>query len=45
MTFFDIKLAIFVIKLASCKKCAKLTKVAHRALQLEFWKNLLWRAQ
>lgn len=41
MTFFDIKVAVFVIKFANCKKkCAKPKEVIHRMERVEFWKNL-----
>ena len=44
MTFFDIKVAEFVIKVANCKKYAKPKEVMCRMGWLEFWKNLAARS-
>ncbi len=40
MTFFDVKVADFVIKMSNCKKCAKPNGGAHRAELKDFWKNM-----
>jgi hypothetical protein len=40
MTFFDIKVAVFVIKIANCKIYAKPKEVKCRVGWMGFWKNL-----
>ena len=40
MTFFDIKVASFGIKVANCKKRAEKNTRTHQASELDFWKNL-----
>ena len=45
MTFFDVKVADFVIKMSNCKKCAKPNGGAHRAELKDFWKNMAKKAQ
>lgn len=43
MTFFDVKVADFVIKMSNCKKCAKPNGGAPRAELMDFWKNMAGR--
>lgn len=40
MTFFDIKVAEFVIKVANCKKHTKQKEAMCRVGWMGFWKNL-----
>ena len=43
MTFFDMKVVLFVIKIANCKKRAKPNGGAHRAELMDFWKKMAGR--
>ena len=40
MTFFDIKVVSFDIKVANCKKCAENNTRMHQASDLDFWKEM-----